>query len=196
MNYKSLPDQDLVSLFISGNDYAFEVLLNRYKQQAYINIHCYVRNKYLAEEILQETTIKVANYIRNNKYIESGKFLALMNRVSYNVLVDHHRINKKKQSFIDLFSTETLNRIIEQATDTDFAETMKVEQTFIDLIDATKKLNTDQQQIIHMHYFENLKFKEIAEKLGISVNTALGRSRYAIQQMLKICEKDKIFVEN
>jgi RNA polymerase sigma-70 factor (ECF subfamily) len=177
-------DEILISQFIGGNDYAFEVLLKKYKKKARNLLYPYIGNDPIMDDVLQEATIKISKHIKQNKYVENGKFLNLLTKTAYNSFIDHYR--KKKKS--NTISINGLEHIIEQISD----NSNDKELVYQDLIKASKQLSNDQQLVIKLHYLKGLKYKEIANLMGISVNTVLGIGRYAIINLRKICKKENI----
>ena len=181
-------DEELVALYATGTDEAFDVLLERYKDRLFSYILYQVRNADVAEDIFQETFVKVVITIRDGRYTESGKFFSWVTRIAHNLVIDFFRREKGEntvstdESEVDLLNNAKLaERCAQTAIDS--------EQTFIDLQHLIEKLPQEQREVVEMHYFQEMTFKEIAEEKGISINTALGRMRYGILNMRKMAQR-------
>lgn len=181
-------DEELVALYATGKDEAFDVLLERYKDRLFSYILYQVRNADVAEDIFQETFVKVVITIRDSRYTESGKFFSWVTRIAHNLVIDFFRREKGEnivstdESEVDLLNNAKLaDRCAQSAIDS--------EQTFIDLQRLIEKLPEEQREVVQMHYFQEMTFKEIAEEKGISINTALGRMRYGILNMRKMAQR-------
>ena len=181
-------DEELVALYATGKDEAFDVLLERYKDRLFSYILNQVRNADVAEDIFQETFVKVVITIRDGRYTESGKFFSWVTRIAHNLVIDFFRREKGEntvstdESEVDLLNNAKLaDRCAQSAIDS--------EQTFIDLQHLIEKLPQEQREVVQMHYFQEMTFKEIAEEKGISINTALGRMRYGILNMRKMAQR-------
>ena len=181
-------DEELVALYATGKDEAFDVLLERYKDRLFSYILYQVRNTDVAEDIFQETFVKVVITIRDGRYTESGKFFSWVTRIAHNLVIDFFRREKGENTVsTDESEVDILNnvKLAERCTQT----TMDSEQTFIDLQHLIEKLPQEQREVVQMHYFQEMTFKEIAEEKGISINTALGRMRYGILNMRKMAQR-------
>lgn len=181
-------DEELVALYATGTDEAFDVLLERYKDRLFSYILYQVRNADVAEDIFQETFVKVVVTIRDGRYTESGKFYSWVTRIAHNLIIDFFRREKGENTIstdetdIDLLNNAKLSdRCAQSAIDS--------EQTFVDLHLLINKLPQEQREVVQMHYFQEMTFKEIAEEKGISINTALGRMRYGILNMRKMAQR-------
>ena len=181
-------DEELVTLYATGKDEAFDVLLERYKDRLFSYILYQVRNTDVAEDIFQETFVKVVITIRDGRYTESGKFFSWVTRIAHNLVIDFFRREKGENTVsTDESEVDILNnvKLAERCTQT----AMDSEQTFIDLQHLIEKLPQEQREVVQMHYFQEMTFKEIAEEKGISINTALGRMRYGILNMRKMAQR-------
>ena len=181
-------DEELVALYATGKDEAFDVLLERYKDRLFSYILYQVRNADVAEDIFQETFVKVVITIRDGRYTESGKFFSWVTRIAHNLVIDFFRREKGENTVsTDESEVDILNnvKLAERCTQT----AMDSEQTFIDLQHLIEKLPQEQREVVQMHYFQEMTFKEIAEEKGISINTALGRMRYGILNMRKMAQR-------
>ncbi len=193
-DFNQFTDDELVKLYREGNNQAFEVLLNRYQSKVYTYIFLIVRNRELTEDIFQDTFIKAISTIQQDRYVESGKFLAWINRIAHNLIIDYFRREKNENNF----SVEGINFDIMNCTrfsEKSMEDVLSNEQVFTDVVHLVDKLPPSQQAVVKMRFFENLSFKEIAEKTNVSINTALGRMRYALINLRKIAEEKNISLE-
>lgn len=181
-------DEELVTLYATGKDEAFDVLLERYKDRLFSYILYHVRNADVAEDIFQETFVKVIVTIRDGRYTESGKFYSWISRIAHNLVIDFFRREKGENTVsTDETEVDLLNNA--KLSDRCTQSTMDSEQTFVDLQHLIEKLPEEQREVVQMHYFQEMTFKEIAEEKGISINTALGRMRYGILNMRKMAQR-------
>ena len=190
MRSEKASDRELVQHYLEGNESAFEVLLQRHKDRIYMQIVMLVRDNEVADDIFQETFVKVINTLKAGKYNEEGKFLPWVLRIAHNLIIDHYRRQKKMPKVrsdddYDVFATIPM-------------EERNVEDTWIrDIIheDVRKlilELPEEQQEVVMMRHYGGLSFKEIAERSNVSINTSLGRMRYALINMRKIIDKHNI----
>jgi RNA polymerase sigma-70 factor (ECF subfamily) len=181
-------DEELVALYATGTDEAFDVLLERYKDRLFSYILYQVRNADVAEDIFQETFVKVVVTIRDGRYTESGKFYSWVTRIAHNLVIDFFRREKGENTIsTDESDVDLLNNA--KLADRCAQSTIDSEQTFVDLQHLIEKLPEEQREVVQMHYFQEMTFKEIAEEKGISINTALGRMRYGILNMRKMAQR-------
>ena len=178
MLLSNLSDQVLVKKYINGDNYSFEVLLNRHKSRVFAFIMSKIKNKYLSEDIFQDTYVKVVNSLQKGKYNEEGKFLPWVMRIAHNLVIDHFRKQKKmhmvrSNNDFDIFDVIKDNNI-------NVDDRLIRDQIFSDLRGLINLLPNDQKEVLMMRYFEEMSFKKIAEHFDISINTALGRMRYAL----------------
>ena len=183
MNRNEVSDKKLVSAYIKGNEEAFELLVERYKNRIFTTINLIVRDTYLAEDLLQETFIKAIRTIKSGRYNEEGKFLPWILRIAHNLAIDHFRKDKRYPTMVledgsPVFNTlefsEDSYESVQIRKDTDF----RIKQ-FID------ELPLVQREVLVMRHYMNMSFKDIAEVSGVSINTALGRMRYALINLRK-----------
>lgn len=183
----SMTDEQLVAAYAAGNNDAFDVLLNRYQQYLFGYILYTVRNRDLADDIFQDTFIKAIATIKQGRYAESGKFRAWITRIAHNLMIDHFRQERNENTVsndeydLDLFNNSRFSE--------DTVETQIVRSQVLD--DVKKLVNClphPQREVIEMRYYRDLSFKEIADLTGVSINTALGRMRYAILNMRKMAD--------
>jgi RNA polymerase sigma-70 factor (ECF subfamily) len=184
----SLTDTTLVAEFISGNSNSFSILLDRYQKRVYGFIFSKVNDPDLADDIFQDTFIKVVKSLRLGKYKDEGRFLSWVIRIAHNLIMDHYRkINRlpKHESRIQNF--DVLDRLIEQSTSIE--DSMIETQIHADLSILIEELPDNQKEVLLMRLFKDMSFKEIADHTDVSINTALGRMRYAVINLRKMIEE-------
>lgn len=186
----TLTDQELIQLFSDGECHALEVLINRHKTRLYTSIYLLVKDKYLAEDIFQDLFIKIIETLKAGKYKDENKFLYWAMRISHNLCVDHFRKVKGKP----IIKTSDGNDIFDMIhfADTNAEDNLMKSQTSERIKKLMYQLPEDQREIIILRHFANLKFQEISKILDCSVNTALGRMRYAILNLRRILEEKQI----
>lgn len=189
-----LTDDELVRLYTAGCNDAFETLLRRHKKRVYSYIYFIVRNRTLCEDIFQETFLKVITTIKQGRYTESGKFLAWIKRIAHNLIIDHFRReqNENTQSN-DNYNYDLLNNA--KLSDLSIEDELVRKQVMADVARLVDYLPENQKEVIRMRYYDDLSFKEIAEKTGVSINTSLGRMRYALLNMRRIAEEKDILLK-
>jgi len=189
-----LTDDELVELYEKGNNGAFEILLTRYKSKVYSYIYLIVHNKELTEDIFQDTFIKAIATIQQGRYIASGKFLGWVNRIAHNLIIDHFRREKNENTFsADSVDYDIINNV--KLSEKSFEDILSNEQILNDVVRLIDLLPESQQSVVRMRFFEDLSFKEIAEKTDVSINTALGRMRYALLNLRKIAAEKDVYLE-
>ena len=193
MSLHTFSDQELVSNYLEGNVSALETLVKRHKERIYTFIISKVRNQELAEDIFQDVFFKVIKSLQKGKYNEEGKFLPWVMRIAHNLVIDHFRKAKRMPILGKLKSDDDFDifDIIsngEQTSEYTMMEGEKHEQ----LKKMVQELPEEQRQVLIMRHYEELSFKEIAEKTGVSINTALGRMRYALINLRKIMEEHRV----
>jgi len=194
MESKTILDSVLVNNYINGHEKSLEILIIRHKQRIFSFILSKVLNRDVAEDIFQDTFIKVINTLKRGAYNEEGKFLPWVMRISHNLIIDHFRRNKRLPKFnntddfdiFDVLSDEMLsieNQIIKS-------------QILEDVRNLIQELPEDQKEVLLMRMYRDMSFKEIAENTDVSINTALGRMRYALINLRKLIEKHNIILVN
>lgn len=185
-NLNAATDEVLVDMYIKGNDSAFDVLMKRYESKVYSYIYYSIKNQEQAEDLFQDVFMKIVVRLRSGKYQESGKFYAWVMRVAHNLVIDYFRksvdekIISNDETEQDLFNDPSL------AVNENREEQMIREQLVSDIHELIAKLPESQRQVLLMRYYDDLSFKEIAEKTNCSINTALGRMRYALLNLKKM----------
>lgn len=184
----SLSDTTLIAEFISGNGNSFSILLDRYQKRIYGFIYSKVHDTDLADDIFQDTFIKVVKNLRLGKYSDEGRFLSWVIRIAHNLIMDHYRKIKrlpKHESKIENF--DVLDRLAEQ--NSSIEESMIETQIHADLSLLIEELPDSQKEVLRMRLFKDMSFKEIGDQTGVSINTALGRMRYAVINLRKMIEE-------
>ncbi len=184
MNLQQYSDQDLIRLYLGGEELVIEELLRRHKSKIYTSIYLLVKDQYLAEDIFQDTFIKVINTLRSGRYNEEGKFLPWVMRIAHNLVIDYFRKEKRTPTITSADGTDVLNLI--QSHEESAEERMLREQTHTDLRHLIRMLPDEQKEVLIMRHYADLSFKEIAELTDVSINTALGRMRYALSNLRKM----------
>lgn len=193
-NLIQLADEQLVQLYENGNNSAFEVLLDRYKSKVYTYIFLIVRNKELTEDIFQDTFIKAIATIQQGRYVESGRFLGWINRIAHNLIIDYFRREKNENTFsTDGLEYDYVNN--SKYSEKSMEDVIFNEQVLRDVVHLIDFLPATQQEVVRMRFFEELSFKEIAERTDVSINTALGRMRYALMNIRRIAQEKNIYLE-
>ncbi|GCD77590.1 RNA polymerase subunit sigma-24 [Thermaurantimonas aggregans] len=194
MAYHNLTDQQLIELYLSGNEGAFAHLLSRHQKKVYQYILSKVKDDDLADDIFQDVFIKVINTLKLGRYNEEGKFINWVLRISHNYIIDHFRKTSKTNFVTETADQKSIFTRI-KATVPSWESQVICEQTEADLKKLISMLPPDQRQVLEMRIYEDLSFKEIAELTTVSINTALGRMRYALINLRKLIKKHKVKIE-
>ncbi|MBE9468554.1 MAG: sigma-70 family RNA polymerase sigma factor [Bacteroidetes bacterium] len=184
-------DYDLVKQFIDGNQSSIEILINRHKKRVYTYIFLIVKKQHLAEDIFQDTFIKVIKSLRLGKYNEEGKFVSWVLRIAHNLVIDYYRKEKHLKVYsnddneIDIFNSQKFSdrTIEEDIISNQISQEVKL---------LIEELPEDQKNVIILRHYAGLSFKEIAEQTNVSINTALGRMRYALINLRKLIQEKKL----
>ncbi|WP_085536238.1 RNA polymerase sigma factor [Massilibacteroides vaginae] len=188
---KKMTDEELVVLYAEGNNAAFDVLLNRHKSNIHSYIYFIVRNRDLAEDIFQETFVKAIVTIKQGRYTENGKFKAWITRIAHNLIIDNFRQERSENTIsnddveVDLFNNMKL-------CDGTVEDHLVNHQVLSDVKKLVQHLPDNQREVLEMRYYQDLSFKEIADITGVSINTALGRMRYAILNMRRMANENRM----
>lgn len=190
-NLKQMTDDMLVSLYVGGNNSAFDTLLNRHKDRLYYYIYFIVRSREVAEDIFQETFVKAIIRLQEGKYLPDGKFGAWITRIAHNLVIDQFRQERNEnlvssdEGEVDILNDASLSEgTIENR--------MVNEQVLRDVRALVDELPDCQREVVYMRFYQQLSFKDIADITGVSINTALGRIRYAILNMRRIAAEKNI----
>jgi len=188
------PDALLVKSYIAGDENALSVLINRHQSKLYGFIYSKVGDRDLTDDIFQDTFIKVIKTLKSNSYNEEGKFLPWVMRIAHNLIIDHFRRNKKMPMFRETEEFSIFSIMSDQSLTIE--NQLITEQVEQDLKRIIQELPADQREVMMMRMYQDLSFKEIAELTGVSINTALGRMRYALLNMRKVIDKHQIILTN
>ena len=190
-NLKRLADDALVTLYLQGNNSAFDVLLKRHQDRLFNYIYFIVRSREVAEDIFQETFVKAIMTLQQGRYTNDGKFAAWITRIAHNLVIDQFRIERNENVIsndeveYDIFNDAKLS-------EGNIENSMVNEQVLKDVRALVDELPDCQREVVFMRYYQDLSFKEIAEITGVSINTALGRMRYAVMNMRRIAEEKSV----
>ena len=193
-NLATIPESTLVKQYIAGDEKSLAMLINRHEQKIFGFIYSKVKNKAIAEDVFQETFIKVIKTLKRGKYNEEGKFLPWVMRIAHNLVIDHFRKSNRLPKFdcnddfeiFDVISNDELDaehRLVKSQIEGDLHELIKI-------------LPQDQFEVLQMRIFKEMSFKEIALRTDVSINTALGRMRYALINLRKAVEANQIILTN
>ena len=186
-----MTDEILVKLYSEGNNEALYTLIERHKDKLYTYIFHSVKDSDIANDIFQETFIKAITTINQGRYTENGKFSAWISRIAHNLIIDYFRQEKSENlQSCDLEDVDILNR--KELSEETIEDTIITHQIHADIRRIVKALPESQQEVLVMRYYKNMSFKEIADATNVSINTALGRMRYAILNMRRIAEENNI----
>ena len=191
MNLNRLIDYELLNNYISGNEISINILLDRHRKRIFDYIYMMVKNQDVADDIFQETLIKVVRFVREGRYTENGKFLSWVLRIAHNQVIDYFRQKKQRNNISEgdagydlLNHPKFSDRTVEERLITD-----QIEADVRKLIDF---LPSEQKEVVLMRYYMGLSFKEIAEQTNVSINTALGRMRYALINLRKLIDENRL----
>ena len=185
-------DAILVTDYIKGDENSLSILINRHQKRIYNFIYSKVLDRDVSEDIFQDTFIKVIKTLKSNKYNEEGKFLPWVMRISHNLIIDHFRKGNRMPKFEDKGEFSIFSVI----SDEDLNAESKIirSQVETDLRNLIQELPEDQREVLIMRIYKDMSFKEISEKTGVSINTSLGRMRYALINLRKVIEKNNIIL--
>lgn len=190
--FEGMTNEALALLYVGGNNKAFDELLERTQSKLFAYIMFVVRNEDVANDIFQETFVKVITKLQEGRYTDSGKFTFWMTRIAHNVIIDWFRA-QKSEKIIDLADDNNLNNLEgEQVQDTFCESEMVNAQVMNDVKRMMEALPAAQREVVYMRFYQQLSFKEIAEMTGVSINTSLGRMRYALMNLRKMAKEHQI----
>ena len=193
LNLKKLSDNQLLNAYLSGNENAITALVNRHRRRIFDYIHMMVKDRDVADDIFQETLIRVLRFVNDGRYTENGKFLSWVLRIAHNQVIDHFR-QKKQQNNVSEGEVgyDLLNN--KKFSDTTVEEKMVSAQIEADVRKLLDYLLKEQKEVVMMRYYMGLSFKEIAEQTEVSINTALGRMRYALINLRKLIDEKQLIL--
>jgi RNA polymerase sigma-70 factor (ECF subfamily) len=193
MRNSDASDHELIVSFINGNESGLEILIARHQRKVFTSIMLLVKDREMAEDIFQDTFIKVVNTLRSGNYQEEGKFLPWVIRIAHNMVIDHFRKQKRMPMTRDTEEYSVMESL--QLTDENIEDKMVTEQIHLDVKKLIDYLPEDQREVVEMRIYADMSFKEIAEQTGVSINTSLGRMRYALINLRKLIkEKELVLV--
>ncbi|MFD2890513.1 RNA polymerase sigma factor [Flavobacterium chuncheonense] len=189
-----LPDAILIKNYVGGDESAIATLIERHQSKIYGFIYSKIPDRDVCDDVFQDTFIKVIRKLKSSSYNEEGKFLPWVMRIAHNLVIDHFRKAKKMPlqrdseefSIFSVMSESSLN----------IEDQIILEQVEMDLVRLVDELPDDQREVLMMRIYQNLSFKEIADLTGVSINTALGRMRYALMNLRKVIEKNQVILVN
>lgn len=188
MNANHSSDQELLSDFIKGSNVALETLIKRYERKVYTYILMMVRKPHLAEDLMQETFVKAIRSLKEGRYMENNRFQSWLMRIAHNLVIDYFRHHKQYREVsndnypVDLFNSPRFSEI-------NVEQTMVYERVLEEIRMLIDQLPEDQREVIMLRYYADLSFKEIADLTNVSINTALGRMRYALINLRKVVKE-------
>ncbi|MBP7464507.1 MAG: sigma-70 family RNA polymerase sigma factor [Bacteroidales bacterium] len=191
MDIRKLTDQELVERFVKGDDASMEILIRRHKSKVFTYLMMSVRNRDVANDLFQDTFMKVIQSLRSGRYKDEGRFLPWVMRIAHNLTIDYFRkernLNTRSNddNEVDLFNSHKFS-------DANIEDRLVEEQICTDIRSVLELLPEDQKQVVLMRHYGGMSFKEIADHTNVSINTALGRMRYALINMRKLIEENQI----
>jgi len=194
MNSKSISDAILVSQYIKGDEPSLSVLIKRHQQRLYSFIYSKVYDRDVTEDVFQDTFIKVIRTLKRGNYNEEGKFLPWVMRIAHNLVIDHFRKNNRMPKFNNSGDFDIFSVLSDGALNAE-GELVK-SQIVQDIRDLVEELPEEQKTVLVMRMYNDMSFKEISENTGVSINTALGRMRYALINLRKLIETHNIILTN
>lgn len=186
-------DHELVTRYLAGEASALEILISRHKDRVYTAIYMMVRDQYIAEDLFQDTFIKVIDSLRAGAYKEEGKFLPWVLRISHNLCIDYFRKIKRRPSIVDSEGNDLLESMAGMMDESE-EDAMIKRQSTEKLRHLIQQLPPEQMEVLILRHYAELSFKEIADMTNVSINTALGRMRYALLNLRKMIEERKISI--
>lgn len=194
MKTQNISDNELVTRFVGGENSAIEDIIYRYKSKVYSYIFITVRDQHLAEDLFQDTFIKVIRSLQDGKYNDNGRLLSWIMRIAHNLIIDHYRREKQLNTCSNTFNDQDLFNS-PKFSDENIEQLLVNDQVMKDVRRLVDELPDDQKEIILMRHYGGLSFKEIAEQTNVSINTALGRMRYALINLRRLIEQYQINLE-
>ncbi len=193
MNFKKLSDQELLNAYLRGDKSAVSVLIERHRKRVADYIYMMVKNREIADDIFQDTFIKVIRFLDEGRYTESGRFLSWVLRIAHNQVIDYFRQSKQQNQITEGDAGYDIlnNRKLSEGTIEDKLVSDQIESDIRKMIDY---LPAEQREVVMMRYYMGLSFKEIAEQTEVSINTALGRMRYALINLRKLIQEKQVIL--
>jgi len=194
MHKQELKDCVLVSNYINGNERSLEILVGRHKQRIYSFIYSKILDRDISEDVFQDTFIKVINTLKKGNYNEEGKFLPWVMRIAHNLVIDHFRKDNRMPSFKNTDEFDIFSVLSDSSLNAE--KRLIKDQIHSDVRNLVEELPEDQKEVLMMRIYRDMSFKEISEQTGVSINTALGRMRYALINLRKVIDKNNIILTN
>jgi len=194
MRQQLITDASLVSNYINGDEKSIEILIKRHKQKIYSFIYSKVFDRDITEDIFQDAFIKVIKNLKLGKYNEEGKFLPWVMRISHNLVIDHFRKNNRMPKFDNSGDFNIFSVLGDSSLNAE--KQLIKDQVECDLRRLIEELPADQKEVLMMRMYRDMSFKEISDRTGVSINTALGRMRYALINLRKVIDKNNIILTN
>ena len=191
---ENMTDEQLAMSYVEGNNRAFDILLSRNQSKLFSYIMFVVRDHEKANDVFQETFIKVITKLQEGKYVPSGKFAAWLMRIAHNIIIDSYRTEKAEQ-IIDTNEDNDLTILGSKFLDVNIEDIFINEQVFCDVKKMMNMLPDNQREVIFMRFFQQMSFKEIAETTNVSINTSLGRMRYAVLNLRRMVKDNNIALD-
>lgn len=192
MHQIEVADNELIVSYLNGNENSLQDLILRHQRKIFTSIVVLVKDKELAEDIFQETFIKIVNTLRSGNYQEEGKFIHWAIRIAHNLVIDHFRKHNRMLMVRDTDEYSVINNL--KLTDENAEDRIVRDQLHSQIRLLVEELPFDQREVVIMRHFADMSFKEIAETTNVSINTSLGRMRYALINLRKLIKKRKISV--
>jgi len=189
-----IEDAALVTNYINGDENALSILINRHKQKIYSFIYSKVFDRDITEDVFQDTFIKVIKTLKKGKYNEEGKFLPWVMRIAHNLVIDHFRRNNRMPKFDNTGEFSIFSVLSDSSLNAE--KSIIKDQVESDVRRIIEELPEDQKQVLKMRMYQDMSFKEISERTGVSINTALGRMRYALINLRKVIDQHNIVLTN
>lgn len=192
MQVQSLNDQQLIDSYLAGDEAAFSTLLHRHKAKIYSSIYMFTKDRELADDLFQDVFIKIIDTLRKGKYNHEGKFLQWALRISYNMCVDQFRRSKRRTK---VSSTESFDIFdVLESEDPNKEDSMMRDQTYDRVRTLVDMLPAEQREVVILRHYADMSFKEIACLTDVSINTALGRMRYALINIRKLIQEKELVI--
>lgn len=193
MNLKKLSDNELLNVYQSGNECALTTLVDRHRQRVFDYINMMVKDRDLADDIFQETLIRVFRFVKDGRCTENGKFISWVLRIAHNQVIDYFRQKKQQNNISETEAGyDLLNN--QKLSDRSVEDRMVSDQIAADVRKLVEFLPAEQREVVKMRYYMGMSFKEIADETQVSINTALGRMRYALINMRKMIDEKQLIL--
>ncbi len=189
-----LTDADLIANFVKGDSEALGILLEKYRSKIYNYILMLVKDRNIADDIYQDVFIKISTFLKDGRYTDDGRFVHWVLRISHNKVIDHFRLQKNQRT-VSTDDEGKPNIVESTATDNNIESTIIKQQLEIDVRKLVDSLPLEQREVVILRHYLNMPFKDIAEQTGVSINTALGRMRYALINLRKLIEDNNLNFE-